>query len=238
MSTVGPQWAETTAIFGGTFDPPHLGHREAVAGLFRNPGVKRVLVVPSAVPPQKSSGATSSEHRVEMTRRCFEGLADVELDLRELTRAQNSPKSPTYSFDTLAELGREQSPGRLAFVIGADQLAQLHQWHRFPELLGLCHWIVLARRPGGDARAQEALKQWAGAGIIGREGASRCWQLRSAASTVGYIQLVATDAPEISSTGIRETIARSGRPPEGQLGEAVLAYLMRHRLYGSDQAGH
>ena len=51
-----------------------------------------------------------------------------------------------------------------AFVIGADQLLKLPTWHRFPELLGLAQWIVLARKPDGETRAREALRALAGVG--------------------------------------------------------------------------
>jgi nicotinate-nucleotide adenylyltransferase len=63
-------WHEVTAVFGGTFDPPHLGHREAIAGLFKNPGVSRALVIPSFIPPQKPQ-AVGSDHRVAMAKLCF-----------------------------------------------------------------------------------------------------------------------------------------------------------------------
>ncbi|HUP55886.1 MAG TPA: adenylyltransferase/cytidyltransferase family protein, partial [Bdellovibrionota bacterium] len=63
-------WREVTAIFGGTFDPPHLGHREAVAGLFRNPGVREVWVMPAASPPHKPAIATA-EQRLELARLAF-----------------------------------------------------------------------------------------------------------------------------------------------------------------------
>src|SRR6185437_5876583 len=66
---------------------------------------------------------------------------EVVIDPREVQNA--SPGKPSYSFDTLQEL-RKDDP-RIAFVIGADQLQELPRWHRFPEILGLCHWIILKR---------------------------------------------------------------------------------------------
>ena len=70
MASRAPRWTECTALFGGRFDPPHLGHEEALAGLFESPGVARVLVIPSGNPPHKPVTA-SNEARLEMARAAF-----------------------------------------------------------------------------------------------------------------------------------------------------------------------
>jgi nicotinate (nicotinamide) nucleotide adenylyltransferase len=197
-------WREVTAIFGGTFDPPHLGHREAVASLFKVPGVGRVFVSPAATPPLKASRA-STEARIAMTRLAFAGLPDVTIDLREIERAKKDPAKPSYSFDTLLELKREIPGKQLAFVLGTDQAARLPSWHRYPEILDLCHWIVLKRKgspaspPFGDSR----------------------------------FTVCETDASAASSTAIREAIAKTGKPPENTLMPEVQSYLKLHRIYGT-----
>ena len=242
-STGTPRWSEMTAVFGGTFDPPHLGHREAVAGLFRNPGVRRVLVIPSATPPQKPQ-AIASEHRVAMAKICFsEHLAslrnsaektirgEVEIDTQEIDRAKRS-QQPSYTFDTLQELKRDH--GQLAFVLGSDQLANLPTWHRFPEVLGLCHWIVLARKPLGEQIAETTLQQWQTSGWVRKEAAG--WKIASQTSGIApTITLVPTDAKEISSRNIRENLAKgvSNDTLEAMLPSEILSYLMEHRLYGT-----
>jgi nicotinate-nucleotide adenylyltransferase len=227
-----PIWNETTAIFGGRFDPPHVGHSEAIRGLFREPGVRQVWILPSPTPPHKSATA-SFEHRAEMAQL---GLSKahpagdagaVRVDLREADRARLRPDLPTYSFDTLQEIRCEVS--NLAFVIGTDQLEQLHTWHRFPEILGLCHWIVLARKPGGMDRAMVTLREWEGSGLAQKTSRQHVWSLKGSNS---YLTLVSTDAAAISSTQIREQIARTGEPPQDSLTAEVLAYLKQNRLYG------
>ncbi|MCM2278774.1 MAG: nicotinate-nicotinamide nucleotide adenylyltransferase [Oligoflexia bacterium] len=217
------RWQELTAVFGGTFDPPHLGHLQAVRGLFGCPGVRRVLVIPSAIPPQKS-GITSTHHRMEMARRCFERpeLPDVQVDPREVLRAQLRPEAPSYTFDTLLELRREHS--LLGCVVGADQLARLDTWHRFPELLGLCHWIVLERKPDGGHLAREALRSWVSSGLLRPDFSTR------EGTRIGIFP---TEAPWVSSTAIREEIARTGTPPIAALPSEVINYLKMHRVYGT-----
>ena len=226
-----PRWHEVTAIFGGRFDPPHLGHREAVKGLFKEPGVQQVLIIPSATPPHKRA-CVSASHRLALTRLAFETLpqdrlpAEIHLDERELTRAELHPEAPSYSFDTLQEL--KQIYPRLAFVIGTDQLIQLHTWHRFPDLLHLCHWIVIQRKSESKEMSERVLYQWEASGLI-RKSAHQSWQLKGSSH---FIQQVPTSAPPLSSTEIRESIMRTGAPPTDSLLPKVVEYLKQNRLYG------
>ena len=224
-----PLWAQVTAVFGGTFDPPHLGHREAVRGLFQRPGVKRVLILPAAIPALKQT-LTPTLHRIEMAKICFTQSwgdsypPEVEFDFRELSRTGKS-----FTFDTLQEL-RTQVP-ELAFVIGADQLLDLKRWHRFPEILGLCHWLVLERKPNGQELSQGVLKDWESSGIA-RKQSPDLWQITAGGSSM-WLKTVPTDAPSISSTAIREAISLTGEVPGKALYEPVSRYLYDHALYGT-----
>lgn len=237
MSFAPRSWHETTALFGGTFDPPHLGHREAVRGLFSAPGVKRVLVIPAATPPHKPV-STPVEDRVEMARLNFSATprdpypSDVLVDLREIWRAKIQGR-PSYSYETLQELKRDIPD--LAFVIGTDQLESLPQWYRFPEILELCHWIVLERKPDGAKRAEAVLKDWVASGLAQadeRGAGPGGFRLRGGKT---WLKRVPTEAPPLSSTQLRETLARTGQAPEGALIPEVLAYLKQRRLYGSSE---
>jgi nicotinate-nucleotide adenylyltransferase len=226
-----PRWAEVTAILGGTFDPPHEGHREALRGLFRTPGVGRVLVMPAAAPPHKPTVATA-EQRLEMARLAFEGLGDVEVDGSELERARRTGR-PSYSFETLSELAPRHK--QLAFVIGTDQLRDLPQWFRFPEVLGLSHWIVLTRKPDGEAIAAKALKELEASGLLAKQ-ADRLWKIKVPGHKGDrWLTVQPTDAPALSSTAVREALGRTGKPPQDALSEPVLGYLKQHRLYGTDK---
>jgi nicotinate-nucleotide adenylyltransferase len=226
-----PRWHEVTAIFGGRFDPPHLGHRLAVKSLFKEPGVQRVLIIPSASPPHKAA-QISAAHRLALTQLAFESNlvdplpSEIEIDDRELVRAQLNPQTPSYSYETLQEL-RQIYP-RLAFVIGTDQLLQLHTWHRFPEILNLCHWIVIERKSESKDDCEKVLQQWEASGMT-QKASHQSWQLKGSAH---FIQKVQTEAPQVSSTQIRESIMRTGEPPNGSLLPKVVEYLKQNRLYG------
>jgi nicotinate (nicotinamide) nucleotide adenylyltransferase len=192
--------------------------------------VKKVIVIPSANPPHKVCRA-GTEDRVAMTRLSFQEDAryfggTVEVDLREIERATRTTRA-SYTFDTLLDLGR-QIP-KIAFVLGADQLQEMPKtWHRFPEVLELAHWIVLARRPGGDVTARQSLQQWEASGLV-RPVSDYEWCTKAGT----FLGLFETEAPGLSSTAIRETIARTGQVPEGSLFSTVEEYLKEKSLYGS-----
>ncbi|OFZ80916.1 MAG: hypothetical protein A2583_05655 [Bdellovibrionales bacterium RIFOXYD1_FULL_53_11] len=226
-----PVWNETTLLFGGAFDPPHLGHRKAVEGLFAVPGARRVVIVPTAKPPHKVSHIACM-HRLAMAKLNFEGPGGGEIlfDLCEMDR-NNRTGVPSYSFETIAELGPKF--GRLAMVTGADQFDEIHTWHRFPDVLGATDWVILERRPGGHARALEKLSALEASGLVRRDdgrSSDGVWRSTSTGSTLAVFP---TDAPVVSSTLIRQQISRTGAPPEDVLLPAVSAYLKEHRLYGS-----
>ncbi len=239
MTSVSPRvrWNEVVAVLGGSFDPPHRGHREAAAGLFQNPGVREVWVIPSATPPDKPA-RISAVDRLRLAELAFLGPdpeaplpGPVRVDPRELLRAQRT-QLPSYSFDTLSEIRREVPA--LAMVIGADRLSTLSHWHRFGELLELCHWIVLERRPEGNLAARQTLRDWEASGLAraevqGPDSDSR-WILRGGKTQLALVQ---TPARAVSSTQIREAIARTGQPPEGSLSPEVSDQLKREQLYGT-----
>ncbi len=160
-----------------------------------------------------------------MAQLAFANLpGEVEISDWEIQRARKSPTAKTYTYDTLLELKGHY--GELAMVIGTDQLEQLHRWYRFPELMTLCHWIVLTRK--GHSQAQAVLSQWEGSGLL---------QPTGPASGKRLI-LCPTDARELSSTQIRESFAKSGHPPEKSLMPTVEGYLMQRGIYGTGQPSH
>lgn len=224
---MSPRWHEITALFGGTFDPPHLAHREVIEGLFSFPGIKKVHVLLSPIPAYKTSVATL-EQRLAMVRLNFSTLQnqDIQIDLREIERSIRYPNQPTYSYDTLIEM-RQEIPN-LAFVIGTDQLEKLDTWHRFPEVIKLCHWIVLLRKSTSTPKkAGEILRQWSASGLV-KYITDQKWETQSLTT----LQLIPTEARALSSTYIRETIGKTGSIPANTLLPEVESYLKLHRIYG------
>ncbi|NIT97141.1 MAG: nicotinate-nicotinamide nucleotide adenylyltransferase, partial [Actinobacteria bacterium] len=93
---------ELLALFGGTFDPVHYGHLRPLEELRQALGLRRIRLVPSAVPPHRESPGASPSERLHMLRLACEEYPAFEVDPRELRR-----RGPSYTVDTLTELSRE-----------------------------------------------------------------------------------------------------------------------------------
>lgn len=132
-------------IFGGTFDPPHVGHQIVAADACEALRLDRLLWVPAAEPPHKQGVArTPAPLRLEMTRAAVRGDARFAVDDLELRRA-----GPSYSVDTLRALRTRYPEGPLFFLMGADQARELHSWREPAEVVRLARVAVLSR--GGEA---------------------------------------------------------------------------------------
>ena len=137
-----------TGVFGGTFDPPHLGHLIAAADAHRALALDRVVWVPSAQPPHKAGRVrTPAATRLEMVRAAVAGDPRFAVDALELERP-----GPSYSADTLRELREREPAGELFFLLGADALRDLPGWHRPDEIARLARLAVLFRE-GDETRA-------------------------------------------------------------------------------------
>lgn len=237
------KWGDVIAVFGGAFDPPHLGHLEALHGLLRNPGVREIRILPTGNPALKTA-QTEAKHRLAMTRLNFKNARNpsgksIEVDDREVLR-QN--ERPSYTFDTLLEFRREMGIGAgevapLAFIIGADQVAKLDQWYRFPEILGLCHWIGLERAPEGADEMHAATDRLKTLGALESYGSDRLFRTRPGSGPATTFQCVQTPARAVSSTEIRRQFALGVTEKEAEktlnLAPDVESYLKANRLYGT-----
>lgn len=136
-------------IYGGTFDPIHVGHlilaRDAVEQL----GLSRLIFVPAAISPHKLTAGpgASAEARWAMVQAAINGEPAFCADDCELRR-----EGPSYAFDTVTLL-RQALPAAtpLYYLIGEDNVRALHTWHRIEELRDLVHFVVFRRRHGGEA---------------------------------------------------------------------------------------
>ncbi len=128
-------------VFGGTFDPPHIGHLIAAQEVHRQLGLDRVLLVPAGIPPHKQGHAISpGAVRLEMVRAATATDECMEVSPIELER-----EGPSYTVDTLRAL-HEQYPGAELFLaIGADQLEDLPRWREPEEIARLARLVAFAR---------------------------------------------------------------------------------------------
>lgn len=201
--------ASMLAIFGGTFDPVHLGHLRAAWEAAEQLDAE-VRMMPARVPPHRAPTVASADERVALLRAALAGQSRLRLDTRELDR-----DGPSYTVDTLALLRREIGSQRpLLLLVGADAFASLPQWHRGEDLLELAHLGVMTR-PGVAARWPESLRRtWA---------ARRADDVAALRSTpAGGILELAVTALDISASAVRACVA-AGREPRYLVPEALLA---------------
>ena len=209
------------ALFGGTFDPVHYGHLGLARAAFTQLELQKILLLPSGNPYQKGRlPFASGAHRVNMLKLVFHGDAGMVVDERELRRA-----GATFTFDTLVELRAEcGDAASLVWLIGSDAFSRLDTWHRWRELFGLAHFAVIDRSTHKLATAKCS-------GELLNEVEPRfSGLLEPHKSPSGAVVFLGTPPPPISSTGIREKIAR-GESIRGLTPDAVCDYIGQHKLY-------
>jgi nicotinate-nucleotide adenylyltransferase len=129
-------------LYGGTFDPIHLGHLILAETCREACGLDRVLFIVAGEPPHKPGQRTSVDDRLEMTRIAVAGHSAFEVSEIEARRP-----GPHYSVETLEAIRHERPDDELFFLIGADSLVDLPDW-REPARIGSMATIVVANRPG------------------------------------------------------------------------------------------
>jgi nicotinate-nucleotide adenylyltransferase len=186
------------AIFGGTFDPIHIGHL-SVAWEAAELLDAEVRLMPASVPPHRMPPTASAAQRVEMLRAALRGQSRLTLDTRELDRS-----GPSYTIDTLLEFRREFGDRPLVLLLGADAFAGLRSWHRWRELFDVTH-IGMINRPGVDACVPVELER----AVAPRR--TEDLNVIRAQPAGRVIELMVTPL-EVSATRIRELLAE-GRDP-------------------------
>ncbi|HEX7324085.1 MAG TPA: nicotinate-nucleotide adenylyltransferase [Rhodanobacteraceae bacterium] len=196
------------AIFGGTFDPVHIGHLRAAWEASEALGAE-VRLVPAKIPPHRPQPLASAAERAELLRVALAGQERLALDLRELDRP-----GPSYTVDTLQSLRGEIGPARpLVLLIGADAFAGLSTWHQWRRLFELAHVCVLTR-PAQIPAMPDALATEVDARRIADVAILR------ARPAGGVLDLVVS-ALGISATRIRNLLA-AGRDPHWLVPQALL----------------
>lgn len=128
-------------VFGGTFDPPHIGHLIAAQDALLLLELDRVLFIPARTPPHKLHGNVSTaELRLRMIQAATTDNACFEVSDVELRR-----DGPSYTVDTLRELRTSHAGAELYLLLGVDQVREFHTWHQPNEVLRQAHLVMLTR---------------------------------------------------------------------------------------------
>ncbi len=131
-------------LYGGSFNPVHLGHLLVAQAAVEELGLDRIVFVPAAQSPFKlDSQHAPAAARLQWLRLALAGRTNCEVDDQEIRRGGVS-----YSIDTLRDYARRYPAAELFYLIGADNVAKLNEWREPAELARLAEFVVVPR-PGG-----------------------------------------------------------------------------------------
>ncbi|HHZ20753.1 MAG TPA: nicotinate (nicotinamide) nucleotide adenylyltransferase [Firmicutes bacterium] len=191
-----------TGIFGGSFDPIHLGHLLLAEAAWEELGLTRLIFVPAHCSPWKKGTSAEPKQRYAMVELAVKNRPGFEVSSLELDR-----EPPSYTVETLRALRREAPDEEFWLILGADGIQDFMNWRESKEILTLAN-IAVGQRPGYQTKLPEQLQ------ILGEE----------------RVRVLPGPCCDLSSTEIRERIA-AGRSVRYRLTPEVEEYIKEHRLY-------
>lgn len=219
-------------LYGGSFDPVHLGHIATAQELLRRLPLQEIRLLPAARSPLKT-GATSAQDRQSMLELAIQGQQGLTIDTRELQRPP-----PSYTVDTLREVRAEVGPEQpLVFIMGVDSFIELPRWKDWQSLTRYAHLLVVSR-PGFAPEFAPELAHWLKKRRITQ---AKPLESRALPDAQGGVLFIETAPHDVASRDIRAALAR----PHGTtlspwpntshwLNPAVRDYIERHHLYRGD----
>ncbi|MCP8464095.1 nicotinate-nucleotide adenylyltransferase [Pseudomonas sp. ZM23] len=204
-------------LFGGTFDPVHIGHLRSAVEMAEQFEFDELRLMPNARPPHREIPQVTAAQRLAMVELAVAGVAPLVVDDRELKRDK-----PSYTIDTLESLrGELDEQDQLFLLVGWDAFCGLPTWHRWDELLEHCHVVVL-QRPDADSEPPEDLRDLLAARSVADP--------KAMTGPAGQITFVWQTPLAVSATQIRELLSQ-GRSARFLVPDAVLNYIEAHGLY-------
>jgi nicotinate-nucleotide adenylyltransferase len=197
-------------LFGGTFDPIHVGHILPVKQARTQLGLDLVIYLPTAIPPHKPGGQVAPPHaRWTMVELALLSEPGLVADPFELT-----PQREAFTVESAEHFQSTFPAADLYLLIGCDSFAELHTWRRWEDLVAMVKLGVLVRpdwRPG----ALEAQLTPEVAALIGTD----------------RVSFITNEPVAVSATELRRALAEGTQPPEGWLPDLVLEYIHKYNLY-------
>ncbi len=198
-------------IFGGTFDPVHLGHLRTAADVRYALKLEQISLIPLRSPPHRDPPVASNAQRLEMLQAAVASDPDFVVDDRELKREGKS-----YTLDTLHSLKRELKDKTLCLLIGSDAFSHFPRWRQPDEILQLAH-LVIMQRPGDPIADHYRDRQVHDPRALQR-------------SDAGCIMVQPVTQLEISSTQVRNMLDQ-GQSPRYLVPDPVLNIINQEQIY-------
>lgn len=205
------------ALFGGTFDPIHLGHIKTALSLIDEIGISKLHLMPNAVPPHREQPRASAAQRLKMVDLACRENPKLIPEPFELTAAP-----PSYTINTLRSFKQRYPSDTLLFVMGMDSLVSLDKWYHWQQLTDVAHLVVMPRPNYDTTQASPSLSAFIGEHYC--EDAASLTQAQH-----GCIYIAHTPHIDISATAIREQLNDQQR--NHALPAAVANYIRQQQLY-------
>lgn len=199
-----------TVIFGGTFNPFHLGHYEMLSCLNRLPEVGKILVMPDRIPPHKTCDFLAEDNdRIEMCR-----IAAADFDKAQVSLTEFERTGKSYTYDTVLRLKSAYPGTRFFMACGGDMIATLDTWHEWQKLIAEIGFYAFRRQ--GTADFDESVRRMRNFGA--------------------EIRIVDAPVTAVSSTQLREELKRGEESV--LIPQKVYNYIKKRKIYnGYDDTG-
>ncbi len=207
-------------LFGGTFDPVHLGHLHAAEVLLDEYSLSEIFFIPAYQPVHREQPLATSDQRLEMLQLCLSGSEHLFLDCREVNRGGAS-----YALYTLQEYRSEYPEDELFFIIGTDAFNAIDSWHEWQSLFDYCHFIVLPR-PGYTLQYSPAVQSHI-------DSLAADEQSEDVTPKTGQVLLSKRAMLELSATQVRTAI-QNKQNITALISEKVAQYIEDHNIYAKD----
>ena len=204
-------------IFGGAFDPVHLGHLLPVKELQEKYRLDEIIFIPTGTPNSKKKIEASPSKRVEMLKIALKNYK-FSIDMREI-----NSKKISYTFDTISAIKSENKNSELFLIIGSDVLITFQCWRKYMELLDLCNILVTQR---GDSQSDKVIAH------LPSDLYDKITDYSSVLNpkSCGNIILENTMTYDIASSDIRSRL-RDGRTISGLVDENLENWLLESKIY-------
>lgn len=199
-------------LFGGTFDPPHIGHIQLAKEFYYASNIDLLIVMPSFIPPHKDKSKTNPLIRLEMTRLAFLHLGELGINYY-VSDYEISKKDTSYTINTVNYLLEKHKTSDISLCIGSDMLFSFERWKSSDELFKKCHIYSKARIPGEYLQLcsfAEVLKNTHGA----------------------KIDIIDQSVFDVSSTALRNAVGKESDDATSLLiTKEILDYIKKNKIY-------
>jgi len=200
-------------IYGGTFDPIHIGHLRPVLEASHQLAFDHIRFVPCYQTVHKQQPHVSAQQRCDMVKLAIAGYKQFELDLFEIEQ-----QGPSYMVETLAVKKQQFPDDSLVLIMGTDAFAKFCSWHQWQHILNLANILILHRPTDAVAFSGQEAQLW------------QQYAVTEFSEPFGQLKEMAVTQLDISSTQIRQLV-QQGEAADFLVTETVADYIQQQQLY-------